>query len=72
SELDHLVPLYRGDPALANPYHTLYPAKATPGSQLAREFGEFLTSKRGQELVRKYGRGRHGEPLYRDAASSVR
>jgi tungstate transport system substrate-binding protein len=70
SDLDNLVPLYRGDPALANPYHTLYPTQATPGAKVAREFGEFLLSKRGQELMRKYGRGRYGEPLYRDAAAS--
>ncbi|HSN71448.1 MAG TPA: substrate-binding domain-containing protein [Steroidobacteraceae bacterium] len=71
ADLEYLVPLYRGDPVLANPYHTLYPKKATPGQGVAREFGEFLLSKRGQELMRKYGRGRYGEPLYRDAASSM-
>jgi tungstate transport system substrate-binding protein len=66
----NLKRLYRGDAALANPYHTLYPADATPGAAVARQFGDFLLSTRGQDLIGKYGRGRHGEPLYRNAANT--
>jgi tungstate transport system substrate-binding protein len=68
--LPHLKRLYRGDGALANPYHVLYPVQATPGSAIARRFGDFLLSARGQELMGKYGRGKHGEPLYRNAAAT--
>jgi tungstate transport system substrate-binding protein len=67
--LTHLVRLYRGDSALANPYHVLYPAQSTPGAVTARRFGDFLLSDRGQELIGKYGRGRYGEPLYRNAGA---
>jgi tungstate transport system substrate-binding protein len=69
-KLPNLKRLYRGDAALANPYHTLYPADATPGAAVAKRFGDFLLSARGQELIGKYGRGRHGEPLYRNAANT--
>lgn len=68
--LPHLEVLYRGGKELSNPYHTLYPTEPTPGRAMARRFGEFILSERGQALMRKYGRGRHGEPLYVDAAAT--
>jgi tungstate transport system substrate-binding protein len=68
--LANLVRLYRGDPALANPYHVLYPEPATPGSAMARRFGDFMLSSRGQRLIGEYGRARYGEPLYRTAADT--
>ena len=72
SELPNLRVLFRGGKDLSNPYHTLYRTQPTPGAQTARGFGEFLLSERGQELMRKYGKGRHGEPLYLDAATTPR
>jgi tungstate transport system substrate-binding protein len=72
SELPNLRVLFRGGKDLSNPYHTLYRVQATPATQIARRFGEFLLSERGQELMRKYGRGRYGEPLYLDAATTAR
>lgn len=72
SELPNLKVLFRGGKDLSNPYHTLYRTESTPGTQTARRFGEFLLSERGQELMRNYGRGRYGEPLYLDAATSAR
>ena len=72
SELPNLKVLFRGGKDLSNPYHTLYRTQSTPGTQTARRFGEFLLSERGQEIMRKYGRGRYGEPLYFDAATTAR
>lgn len=72
SELPNLKLLFRGGKALSNAYHTLYRAQPTPGTPTARRFGDFLLSRRGQELIRKYGRGRYGEPLYLDAATTPR
>lgn len=70
--LPQLEVLYRGGRELSNPYHTLYPAEPTPGGAMARRFGAFILSERGQTLMRKYGRGRHGEPLYVEAAATPR
>ena len=72
SELPNLKVLFRGGKDLSNPYHTLYRTQSTPGTQTRPAIGEFLLSERGQELMRKYGRGRHGEPLYLDAATTAR
>ncbi len=72
SELPNLKLLFRGGKDLSNPYHALYRTQVTPGTQTARRFGEFLLSRRGQELMRKYGKGRYGEPLYLDAATTAR
>lgn len=71
-KLPNLKRLYRGDEALANPYHVLYAAAATPGASIARRFGDYILSSRGQELIGKYGRGRYGEPLYRNAAAAAK
>jgi tungstate transport system substrate-binding protein len=69
--LPELRALYRGGAELANPYHVLYADPPTPGGDLARRFGDFILSQRGQELIGRFGRGRYGEPLYRDAARST-
>ena len=70
--LPNLTRLHRGDEALANPYHLLYPTRPTAGAAMARRFGEFILSARGQELMRKFGRGRYGDPLYLNAADTLR
>lgn len=64
--------LFRGGELLANPYHTLYLSEATPGTPIARRFGEFLASERAQDLMRDFGRAQHGEPMYYDAATTAR
>lgn len=70
--LRNLERLHRGGEALANPYHLLYASRPTAGAAMARRFGEFILSARGQELMRKFGRGRYGDPLYLDAADTLR
>jgi len=64
--------LHRGGKELANPYHLLYAAPPTPGTEAARQFGAFILSGRGQELMGKFGNGRYGEPLYRNAAGTLK
>lgn len=44
------------------------PAGATPAQPLAIEFIEFLTSPKGQAIIGAYGKDKHGEGLYNDAA----
>jgi tungstate transport system substrate-binding protein len=63
--------LYRGGKDLVNPYHVLYRSPPTAGADTARRFGDFVLSARGQELMRKFGTGRYGDPLYVDAAGTA-
>lgn len=64
--------LFRGGEMLANPYHTLYLSQPTPGTPVARKFGEFLVSERGQALMREFGKATYGEAMYLDAGSTAR
>ena len=64
--------LLRGGAMLANPYHTLYLSEATPGAATARRFGEYLASEKVQALMRDFGKDRHGEAMYNDAAATAR
>lgn len=70
-KLANLKLLYRGGKELANPYHVLYRTPPTAGADIARSFGDFILSTRGQELMRKFGTGRYGEPLYANAAATT-
>lgn len=64
--------VFRGGLMLANPYHTLYLTDPTPGAATARAFGAYLQSDAVQGLLRSFGRDRHGEPMYNDAATTAR
>ncbi len=68
-DLKKLKVLFRGDPFLINTYHGLcQPDGATPGWELSSKFIDFLSSEKGQSIIRNYGRDLYGEPLYNDAA----
>jgi tungstate transport system substrate-binding protein len=61
--------LFKGDKALVNTYHALaQPPGATPGAATAAKFIDFVASEPGQKIIRDYGRDKHGEGLYNDAA----
>ena len=61
--------LFKGDKVLVNTYHALcQPAGATPGAATAAKFIDFVASPQGQQIIRDYGKERHGEGLYNDAA----
>jgi tungstate transport system substrate-binding protein len=63
-----LTILFRGDKFLVNTYHALcQPDGATPGASVAARFAAFVSSKEGQDLIRNYGKDKHGEGLYNDA-----
>jgi tungstate transport system substrate-binding protein len=67
--LKNLRVLFRGDPFLINTYHGLcQPNGATPGWELSSKFIDFLSSEKGQSIIRNYGRDLYGESLYNDAA----
>ena len=61
--------LFKGDKLLVNTYHALcQPAGATPNAATAAKFIDFVASPQGQQIIRDYGKDRHGEGLYNDAA----
>jgi len=60
--------LFRGDKFLVNTYHTLcQPPGVTPGAGTAARFIDFVASKKGQEIIRNYGKDAYKEGLYGDA-----
>ncbi len=71
SKIQHLVPLFRGDPILINVYHALmpnpvrYPKRNT---QLARKFIDYVASPAAQKIIHTFGIEQYGRPLYEDAA----
>jgi tungstate transport system substrate-binding protein len=66
--LPHLEVLFKGDKVLVNTYHALaQPAGVTPGADTAAAFIEFVASPKGQQIIREFGKGKYGEPLYNDA-----
>ena len=68
NKIKNLKVLFRGDPFLINVYHGLcQPDGATPGQPYALEFLKFLTSEKGQSIIRNYGKEQYDEPLYHDA-----
>jgi tungstate transport system substrate-binding protein len=61
--------LFKGDKFLVNTYHALcQPDGATPGTQWAEKFIEFVASEEGQKIIRDYGKDQYGQGLYDDAA----
>jgi tungstate transport system substrate-binding protein len=61
--------LFKGDKMLVNTYHALcQPAGATPGAATAAKFIDFVASPAGQKIIADYGKEKHGEGLYNDAA----
>jgi tungstate transport system substrate-binding protein len=68
-DLSNLKILFRGDPYLINTYHALcQPEGATPGQKWGSMFIEFVSSERGQKILRSYGSDLYGEGMYNDAA----
>jgi tungstate transport system substrate-binding protein len=64
----HLRVLFRGDKFLVNTYHALcQPSGVTPGAVTASKFIDFVASSAGQEIIRSYGKDKHGQGLYNDA-----
>jgi len=64
-----LEKLFSGDKRLVNTYHALCRlVDGKPVSALAAGFIDFVASPEGQALLRGFGRDRHGESLYTDAA----
>jgi tungstate transport system substrate-binding protein len=67
--MPNLKILFRGDKFLVNTYHALsQPAGATPGAAISAKFIDFVSSERGQKIIRDYGKNLYGEGLYNDAA----
>jgi tungstate transport system substrate-binding protein len=61
--------LFKGDKYLVNTYHALCLADiSVPSVEKAAQFIDFVGSKEGQEIIASYGKDRHGEGLYNDAA----
>lgn len=60
--------LFRGDKFLVNTYHALcQPEGATPAAAAAAKFIEFVASKKGQGIIRDFGKDKYGQGLYQDA-----
>lgn len=63
----NLAILVEGDPTLLNIYHviTVNPEK-WPHINLegAHAFADFITSPKGQQIIREFGVGQYGEPLF--------
>lgn len=67
--LPQLKILFQGDKMLVNTYHALaQPAGATAGAETAAAFIDFVTSDKGQDIIRGFGKAEYGEALYNDAA----
>jgi tungstate transport system substrate-binding protein len=67
-ELENTTVLFKGDPVLINTYHGLcQPAGATPSQESAARFIDFLSSEKGQQIIRDYGKDLYGEGMYNDA-----
>ena len=68
-DVPNLKILFKGDKLLVNTYHALcQPAGATPGAATAAKFIDFVASPQGQKIIQDYGKDKHGEGLYNDAA----
>lgn len=62
-DLPNLKVLFKGDKFLVNVYHALCSKFCKPE---AEKFIEFLTSERGQETIRSFGKAPYGEAFYND------
>ena len=68
-DVPNLKILFKGDILLVNTYHALcQPSGATPGAATAAKFIDFVASPQGQKIIQDYGKDKHGEGLYNDAA----
>jgi len=67
--MPNLKMLFRGDNVLINTYHALcQPEGATPGASISAKFIDFVSSDKGQMIIREYGKELYGEGIYNDAA----
>ena len=65
----NLTILFRGDKFLINTYHTLAQhVGATTGAATAGKFIDFVSSEKGQAIIREFGKDKYGEGLYNDSA----
>jgi tungstate transport system substrate-binding protein len=58
--------LFKGDPYLINTYHIL----TQPDGKmydLSKKFVDFITSEKGQKIIRNFGKKEHGASMYSDA-----
>ncbi len=61
--------LFSGDKKLVNTYHALCGQKdGKPASAMAAGFITFVASPDGQAIIGNFGKDKHGQPLYNDAA----
>ena len=66
--LNNLKVLFRGDPILINTYYGLcQPAGTTINQKYASQFIDFISSEKGQTIIRNYGKSLYGTALYDDA-----
>lgn len=69
NNVPQLKVLFSGDKKLVNTYHALCAQKdGKPVSDLAAGFIAFVASPEGQGLIAAFGKDKHGEALYNDAA----
>lgn len=67
-ELHNLDILFKGDPVLINTYHALCQPQGNGAAQvISSQFIDFVSSEKGQALIRNYGKDLYGESLYNDA-----
>jgi len=70
AKIKNLKVLFKGDPVLGNVYHALVAAPdryPQANYALAAKFVQFVSSPKGQEIYREYGKKEFGMPLYNDA-----
>jgi tungstate transport system substrate-binding protein len=73
NKLTNMKILFRNDKFLVNAYHALcQPKGVTPGATIAAKFIDFMSSERGQKIIRYYGKDLYGEGLYNGAANASR
>jgi tungstate transport system substrate-binding protein len=71
--LPKLSVLFSGDKKLVNTYHALCRQEnGKPTSELAAGFIAFVASPEGQGIIGSFGKDKHGESLYNDAAYAKR
>ena len=67
-DLSNTKVLFKGDAFLVNTYHALcQPDEATYGQAHASTFIDFVSSEKGQKIIREYGKNLYGESMYNDA-----
>lgn len=72
-KIQNLKVLSRGDKILINTYVALkQPGLEDKRKQKAKEFIAFVSSQKGQEIIKNFGINKYGEPLYNDAKYALK